>query len=92
MEKQYKKLLEVLKQLHINILLLKTLQQMPNYAKFLKDVITKRRKLGDFKTLAMTTENNILIQHKIPAKMKDPCSFTISCSKGGVYCREDFVI
>jgi len=36
MEKQYKKFLEVLKQFHINIPLIEALQQMANYAKFLR--------------------------------------------------------
>jgi hypothetical protein len=36
MEKQYKNFLKVLKYFQINIPLLKALQQMPNYAKFLR--------------------------------------------------------
>jgi len=80
MEKEFKKSLEVLKQLHINIPLLETLQQMPNYAKFLKDVITKIRRLGYFEIIEMTIESSMLIQHKILTKMKDLGSFTIPCS------------
>ena len=38
-DKQFNKFLEVLKQLHINILFVKVLEQMPNNVKFLKDIL-----------------------------------------------------
>jgi len=55
---------------------------MSNYTKLMKDVIRH----GDFEIVAMEFENNMLIQHKMAAKMKDPGSFTIPCSIGEVYC------
>ncbi|XP_022866955.1 uncharacterized protein LOC111386723 [Olea europaea var. sylvestris] len=50
MEQQYKKFLEVFKKLHINILLVDALLQMPSYAKFLKDILSNKRKLEDHET------------------------------------------
>ncbi|KAK8612058.1 hypothetical protein V6N13_132091 [Hibiscus sabdariffa] len=38
---QFKKFFDILKQVHINLPLVEALQQMPNYAKFLKDMYTK---------------------------------------------------
>ena len=70
-DKQFNKFLEVLKQLHINVPLVEALQQMPNYAKFVKDVLTKRRRLGEFETVAMTGECSMLMQNKLPPKSKD---------------------
>ncbi|XP_060974216.1 uncharacterized protein LOC133039358 [Cannabis sativa] len=51
---QFKKFLDVLKQLHINIPLVEALEKMPNYVKFLKDILTKKRRLGEFETVPLT--------------------------------------
>ena len=45
-EGQFKKFLNVLKQLHINILLVEALEQMPSYVKFLKDILFKEEAQG----------------------------------------------
>ncbi|KAH9768947.1 hypothetical protein KPL71_011805 [Citrus sinensis] len=85
-DKQFSKILGVLKQLHINIPFVEVLEQMPNYAKFLKDILTKKKKrLGEFETIALTQESSRMLQSKIPQKMKDPGSFTIPCSIGTKY-------
>ncbi|XP_017970451.1 PREDICTED: uncharacterized protein LOC108660699 [Theobroma cacao] len=44
LEKQFQKFINVFKKLHINIPFAETLEQMPNYAKFLKDILSKKRK------------------------------------------------
>ena len=41
-EIQFKKFLDILKQLHINIQLVEALKQMPNYVKFMKDILSKK--------------------------------------------------
>ncbi|KAJ9543738.1 LOW QUALITY PROTEIN: hypothetical protein OSB04_023445 [Centaurea solstitialis] len=83
MDKQFKKFLDIFKQLHINIPLVEALEQMPNYVKFLKDILSKKRKLNEFETVALTQECSAILTCKIPPKLKDPGSFTISCSIGG---------
>ncbi|KAK6125377.1 hypothetical protein DH2020_040881 [Rehmannia glutinosa] len=60
------------------------LEQMPNYAKFLKEVMSKKRKLAEFETVNLTEECSAIIQRKLPQKLKDPGSFTIHCVIGGV--------
>ncbi|XP_062118581.1 uncharacterized protein LOC133832224 [Humulus lupulus] len=45
LDSQFKKFLDMLKQLHINIPLVEELEQMPNYVKFMKDVLTRKRRL-----------------------------------------------
>jgi molybdenum cofactor biosynthesis enzyme MoaA len=49
-EKQFDKFIEMMKQLHINIPLIEVIPQMPNDSKFMKDVLTKRRRIGEFET------------------------------------------
>ncbi|XP_062085761.1 uncharacterized protein LOC133791869 [Humulus lupulus] len=80
---QFRKFLDVLKQLHIHIPLVEALEQMPNYVKFLKDILTKKRRLGEFETVALTEGCSVMLKSKIPPKLKDPGSFTIPCSIGG---------
>lgn len=59
---------------------------MPNYVKFMKDILTKKRRLREFKTVALTKECSSIVQNKLPPKLKDPGSFTIPCSIGATYC------
>ncbi|KAL5573329.1 hypothetical protein UlMin_022926 [Ulmus minor] len=59
---------------------------MSNYVKFMKDVLTKKRRLGEFEIVALTKEYSLLLQTKIPPKLKDPGSFIIPCSIGNTYC------
>ncbi|KAH9671338.1 hypothetical protein KPL70_017334 [Citrus sinensis] len=84
-DKQFSKFLQVLKQLHINIPFVEALEQMPNYVKFLKDILARKRKLGEFETVALTQESSHMLQSKIPTKLKDLGSFTIPCSIGTRY-------
>ncbi|XP_019224579.1 PREDICTED: uncharacterized protein LOC109206228 [Nicotiana attenuata] len=73
----YKKFLDILKQVQINILLVDILQEVPKYAKYIKDIVANRRRLTEFETVALTEECISRIQSKLPQKLKDPGSFTI---------------
>ena len=55
---------------------------MPLYAKFLKEILSKKRKIAEEGIVNLTATCNAIIQQKLPAKMKDPGSFTIPCSIG----------
>ncbi|KAK8523060.1 hypothetical protein V6N12_073771 [Hibiscus sabdariffa] len=55
---------------------------MPNYAKFLKDMMSRKRRIGEFETAAATKTCLALMHNKVPAKKTDPRSFTIECSIG----------
>ncbi|KAK9042704.1 hypothetical protein V6N11_017769 [Hibiscus sabdariffa] len=82
---QFKKFLDILKQVHINLPLVEALQQMPNYAKFLKDMVTRKKRIEEFKTAAVTETCLALMHNKVPAKKTDPGSFTIDCLIGHNY-------
>ena len=56
---------------------------MPNYAKFMKDVMAKKRKLEDYETVKFSEECSVILQPKLPHKVKDPGSFMISSMIGG---------
>ena len=44
MEEQFSRFLKMFKKIEINIPFAEALAQMPNYAKFLKNVLSKKRK------------------------------------------------
>ncbi|PNX62319.1 hypothetical protein L195_g061089, partial [Trifolium pratense] len=79
-EKEFKKFMKLLNKLEMAIPLVEALEQMPSYAKFLKELLTKKRKPLDEEMVSMTEECSALIQRKLPQKKKDPGSFTIPCS------------
>ncbi|KAL5559484.1 hypothetical protein UlMin_035695 [Ulmus minor] len=68
-DKKFQKFLDVLKQLHINIPFVEALEQMPNYVKFMKDMLMKKRKFGEFETVALTRECSAALQSKLPPKL-----------------------
>ena len=57
---------------------------MPSYAKFLKEILSNKRKLEEHKIVALTEEYSVTIQNKLPTKLKDLGNFFISCLKGNV--------
>ncbi|XP_062086051.1 uncharacterized protein LOC133792149 [Humulus lupulus] len=85
-ESQFKRFLDMLKQLHNNIPLVEALEQMPNYVKFMKEILAKKRRLREYETVAFTNECSSFLQNKFPPKIKDPGSFTIPCTIGNSYC------
>ena len=76
-------ILEVLRQVKVNIPLLDLINQVPAYAKFLKDLCTIKKGLGIEKKAFLTEHVNALIQSKYPVKYKDPGSPTIPVNIGG---------
>ncbi|XP_062119374.1 uncharacterized protein LOC133833134 [Humulus lupulus] len=84
MDKQFTKFLEVLKKLHINIPFAEALEKMPSYVKFMKDILSKKRKMEDFEIVAFTEECRAILQKKLPPKLRDPGSFKIPCTIGRI--------
>jgi len=62
--------------------LLDAIQQVPSYAKFLKDMCTKKRKINVPKKVFLATNISELLSGPIPVKYKDPDSPTIACIIG----------
>jgi hypothetical protein len=75
-------ILEVFKQVQINIPFLDAIQQIPSYAKFLKDLVTVKRKTNVPKKAFMTEQVSAILQCKLPLKYKDPRCPTITCMIG----------
>ncbi|XP_060194973.1 uncharacterized protein LOC132624170 [Lycium barbarum] len=85
LDSQFAKFLDILKQIHINIPFTDALLQMPSYAKFLKEILSSKRKLEEASVVVLTEKYSAILQNKLPQKLGDPGSFTIPCTLGGVY-------
>ncbi|RVW69214.1 hypothetical protein CK203_060819 [Vitis vinifera] len=81
--KNASEILEVLRQVKVNIPLLDMIKQVPSYAKFLKDLCTIKRGLNVNKKAFLTEQVSAIIQCKSPLKYKDPGCPTISVMIGG---------
>ena len=72
------------KKIEINIPFVEALTQMPNNAKFLKDILSKKRKFAKEGVANLIATCSAVIQKSLPVKMQDPGSFTIPCTIGNV--------
>ena len=76
---KYRRFITMLKQLSINVPLVKALEQKPDYAKFMKDLVIKKR--------SVTFEDDDKMQHcsaiatrSLVQKKEDPRASTIPCT------------
>ena len=70
------------KKIEINILFSEALTQMPHYAKFMKNVLSKKKKIVKEGVVNLTATYSAVIQRSLLMKMQDPSSFTIPCTIG----------
>ncbi|XP_057249960.1 uncharacterized protein LOC104891359 [Beta vulgaris subsp. vulgaris] len=84
LDSEFQKFLKMFKQLHINIPFIDALMQIPSYSKLLKEIMSKKKKLEKYETIALSEECSAMIQKKLPPKLKDPGSFSIPCTIGDI--------
>ena len=76
-------ILEVLRQVKVNIPLLDMIKKVPTYAKFLKDLCTVKRGFNVNKKAFLTEQVSAIIECKTLVKYKDPGCPTISVNIEG---------
>ena len=76
-------ILEVLRQVTVNMPLLDMIKHIPSYEKILKELCTVKKGLDIEKKSFLTEQVSSIIQSKTPMKYKDPGSPTISVNIGG---------
>ena len=82
LEGKFSKYLDMFKKIEINIPFLKAFTQMSLYAKFMKEILSGKRKIVEEGIVSLRTTCNAVIKNSIPEKMQDPGSFTIPCEIG----------
>ncbi|XP_045802249.1 uncharacterized protein LOC123895808 [Trifolium pratense] len=83
-ERQYARFLDIFKRLQINIPFAEALEQMPTYAKFMKEILTKKRKYDDDEVIQLDASCSAIIQRTLPTKEKDPGRVTLPVTIGNV--------
>ncbi|KAL7600739.1 hypothetical protein Lser_V15G23756 [Lactuca serriola] len=83
-EENYQKFLDHIKALQINIPFIEAVVQMPKYAKFLKELLTNRRKMEEVKEVVLNENCSAAMLNKLPKKKGDPGSLTLPCQFGNL--------
>ncbi|CAJ2635425.1 unnamed protein product [Trifolium pratense] len=83
-ERQYARFLDIFKKLQINIPFSEALEQMPTYAKFMKEILTKKRRYNDDEVIQLDASCSAIIQRTLPTKEKDPGRVTLPVTIGNV--------
>lgn len=78
MNQKFQEFLNIFGKLTINIPYPKTLGQMPNYAMFIKQILSNKTMSEEFETMALNEECNAVLQMKLPPKLMDIGSFILS--------------
>ena len=70
------------KKIEINIPFSEALTQMPHYAKFMKDIFSRKKNIAEKGVVSLKDTCSAVIQKSLLEKMQDPSSFTIPCKIG----------
>ena len=82
-EEQFARFLKTFQKLEISMPFTEVVTQMPLYAKFLKEILSKKRRFAEEGVVNLTATCSAVIKKNLPEKMKDPGSFIIPCTIGG---------
>ncbi|XP_054795630.1 uncharacterized protein LOC129301092, partial [Prosopis cineraria] len=52
---------------------------MPAYAKYIKELVSNKKKLEEYATVTLIEKCSAILQKKLPPKLTDSRSFTIPC-------------
>ena len=64
----YARFMDIFKQLQINIHFAEAIDQMPKYAKFMKDILTKKKRYTEEETVMVDARCSAIIQRTLPKK------------------------
>jgi len=83
-ERQFIRFMDILKKLQINIPFTEALEQMLVYAKFMKELLTKKRKFPKQETIELKAGCSSIIHKTLLQKSRDPGSFTFPVTIGNL--------
>ncbi|GJW07283.1 reverse transcriptase domain-containing protein [Tanacetum coccineum] len=92
MEAQYGKFLDVIRAVRINVPLINVLAGMPNFGKFIKELISNKHKIEQISAAFLSDESLAMIQNKVPPKLGDPGTKNMLVEVGKFPFPADFVI
>ncbi|GJQ89872.1 reverse transcriptase domain-containing protein [Tanacetum coccineum] len=80
MEAQYGKFVDMIRAVRMNVPLIDVLAGLPNYGKFLKELISNKYKIKQISAAFLSDESSAMIRIRFPPKLGDPRSFLIPCN------------
>jgi hypothetical protein len=78
-DNQFRKFIKVIQKLYINIPIMDAMQ-VPTYAKYIRDILNKKKPLPTTEIIKLTEECSATILNTSLIKKKDPGCPTIECS------------
>ena len=69
MEEQFSRFLEMFKKIEINIPFVEALAQMPNHTKFLKNILSKKKKFAEKGVVNLIATCSAVIQRSLTMKI-----------------------
>ena len=70
------------KKLEVNMPFVDALAQISNYVKFMKEIMSNKKKLDAYGNVGLSKNCSAMIQRKLSEKLRDPSNFTIPCAIG----------
>ncbi|CAM8885428.1 unnamed protein product [Rhodiola kirilowii] len=86
-DKEFKQFVDKIHTIYITLPLTDAITQIPTYAKFMKEILTGKRKIDGTETVALSEECSASMHQPMPPKLKDSESFSIRCDIGGITVR-----
>ncbi|CAM8996271.1 unnamed protein product [Rhodiola kirilowii] len=83
-DKEFKQFVDKIHTLYITMPFTDAITQIPTYAKFMKKILTGKRKIDGTETVALSEECSAAMHQPMPPKLKDSGSFSIPCDIGGI--------
>ncbi|GJU59905.1 hypothetical protein Tco_1237671 [Tanacetum coccineum] len=94
MEAQYRKFLDMICTVRINVPLIDVLARMPNYGKFLKELISNKHKIEQISAAFLSDETDLgasinLMPYSLYAKLSLDTAYTTKMTMKHYYCNND---
>ncbi|XP_019179258.1 PREDICTED: uncharacterized protein LOC109174479 [Ipomoea nil] len=81
-DKSFSDIYDLLSKVNVNLPLLDMIKNMPAYAKFLKELNTRKRRYEHNEKVFMSKTVSAVLQINLPPKLEDPGSFIINITVG----------
>jgi hypothetical protein len=86
MKESYGKFCDLIKNVNVNVPLVDLISGMPDYSKFMKELVSNKKKMEEVQAAVLNTECSSVIQNgKLPPKLTDPGSFLLTCNFDKTY-------
>ncbi|CAM8902331.1 unnamed protein product [Rhodiola kirilowii] len=86
-DKEFMQFVDKIRTLYITMPFTDAITQIPTYAKFMKEIMTGKRKMDGTEKVALSEECSAAMHVPMPPKLKDSGSFSIPCDIGGLTIR-----